>query len=65
MYSLHIYSCSDNGTIVIHSLAGDSEKDNVIHLNEPLKAVCIEDDYNNTKRERSFVVGEYSVFLTC
>ena len=37
-------------------MGGDGDKETVIHLNEPVKAVCIEDS-NDSKRDRSFVVG--------
>ena len=58
-----LFSCSDNGTVVIQFVGGDGDKETVIHMNEPIKSVCIEDD-NSPKRDRSFVVGNRLYFNT-
>lgn len=50
-------SCSDSGTAVVCSLGVEGEdKESIVYLNQPLKAICKEDS-DNLKRERSFVVG--------
>eukprot|EP01035_Chromulina_nebulosa_P019588 gene19588-25491_t len=53
---LILASCSDNGTIVIHSLLNEDDKGTTIHFNEPVKCVCVEND-DNPKKEKSFLVG--------
>lgn len=62
-HGLIIASCSDNGTVVVHTIGPDEDKENVIHLSEPLKVVCVEDD-NSSKRDKSFIVGGLSGQLT-
>eukprot|EP01041_Mallomonas_annulata_P004788 gene4788-9542_t len=54
-----LLSCSDTGTVVLQSLGPEDEKESLIHMTEPLKAICVEDD-NTIKRERSFIVGTIS-----
>lgn len=58
-FGIILLSCSDNGTVVIQSLDPSDEKETVIHFNEPLISIAIEDDIT-VKRERSFVVGGVS-----
>ena len=36
-----IASCSDNGTVVLQYLGIEGEKETVVHLNEPVKCVCV------------------------
>lgn len=62
-HGLTIASCSDNGTVVIHSIGPDEDRESVVHMSEPLKAVCVEDD-GATKRDKSFIVGGASGQLT-
>ena len=52
-----IASCSDNGLVVVYNLGPDNEdKETIVHFNEPVKSICL-DDNSNGKRERSFIVG--------
>lgn len=55
-----IASCSDNGLVVVYSIGSDNEdKETIVHFNEPVKSICL-DDNSNGKRERSFIVGGQS-----
>ena len=54
-----IVSCSDSGTVTLHYMGMEGEKENIVHINEPVKCVCVEDD-STAKRDRSFVVGTSS-----
>lgn len=62
-HGLTIASCSDNGTVVVHTIGPEEDKENVIHLSEPLKSVCVE-DCSSLKRDKSFIVGGQSGQLT-
>lgn len=50
-----IACCSDNGSVVMYNLDVNEDKESVIHFNEPVKTVCIEDD--NSRRDKSFIIG--------
>ncbi len=55
-HGLNIASCSDNGTVVVYSPNQEDTKEHTVHFQEPLKAVCVEEEAG-LKKERSFVVG--------
>jgi hypothetical protein len=56
--AFRIGSCSDNGTVVVSTVGlGVDDKDTVIHFNQSMKAVCIEND-SVAKKDKSFLVGE-------
>ena len=56
-HGINIASCSDNGTVVVYTPNSEENKEHSVHFNEPLKAVCVEEEAG-AKRERSFLVGK-------
>lgn len=59
---LFYYSCSDNGTVVVSTVGlGIEDKDTVIHFNQSMKAICVEND-SAAKKDKSFIVGETETF---
>jgi hypothetical protein len=54
------FSCSDNGSVVVHTLGLSTEdiKESTVHFNLPVKAVCIEED-STAKKDKSFIAGSY------
>ena len=54
-----IVSCSDSGTIAMLYIGIEGEKESAVHLSEPVKCVCVEDD-SHSRRDRGFVVGTAS-----
>ena len=51
-----IVTCSDSGTVTLHYLGIEGEKENFVYMNDPVKCVCVEDD-SLSKRDRCFVTG--------
>ena len=51
-----IASCSDNGTVILYTPSSEENKERLVHFNEPVKSICVEEEFN-PKRERSFVAG--------
>jgi hypothetical protein len=61
MSHLLYFSCSDNGTVVVSTVGlGIEDKDTVIHFNQSMKALCVEND-SAAKKDKSFIVGEFKV----
>lgn len=61
MSHLFYYSCSDNGTVVVSTVGlGIEDKDTVIHFNQSMKALCVEND-SAAKKDKSFIVGKTEV----
>ena len=58
MSKLLCHSCSDNGTVVVSTVGlGIEDRDTVIHFNQSMKALCVEND-SAAKKDKSFIVGE-------
>ena len=52
------FSCSDNGSVVVSTVGlGAEDKDTVVHFNQSMKAVCVEND-SGSKKDKSFLVGK-------
>ena len=60
---LNIAACSDNGAVMVYSPNSDENKEHIVQFNEPLKAVCVEEEAG-AKKEKSFIVGSLTDSLT-